>query len=111
MHIFRLSFCNSPAPSTQTLYNSCHVHLISAAPSNIEEATSISLGLTDWGGEEEEGHPLIGPTDLPNQMELEVVTTFHQGLHFCFTKKELMRCYQSQLHPFTLLHTVSTCLW
>lgn len=48
----------------------------------MEEATSISLGLMDWGGEEEEGHPLIGPTDLPNQMDLEVVITFHQGLVF-----------------------------
>lgn len=90
IHIFRLSFCNSP--STQTLYKSCQVHLISALPSNMEEARSISLGLIVRGGEEEEGHPLIGPTDLPNQMELEVVTTFHQGLHLCFTEKELMRC-------------------
>ena len=87
------------------------MHLISAPLSNMEEATSISLGLMEWGGEEEEGHPLIGPTDLPNQMDLEVVITFHQGLHLCFTEKELMRCYQTQLHPFTLLQTVSTCLW
>lgn len=110
IHIFRSSFCNSP--STQTLYKSCQVHLISALPSNMEEARSISLGLIVWRGEEEEGHhPLIGPTDLPNQMELEVVTTFHQGLHLCFTEKELMRCYQTQLCPFPLLQTVSTCLW